>query len=325
MKFLILCLKINIIIFSFSDGSTGYSPTTTPEVGSHHLLTDMDTDSKPTSNSPTTKLESKPFRGFDITSLMRKDEDSKPSLRFPTALNDDTRTNSPLSGGRGGLSGTPPGLNPSPYTNLFNSGLYQQYLTQILAAGAGGGGLAAPPINPMLLQAQLAMAASGQHPAAAGLLAASYASHPLFSKQHHSNSHSRYSPYSPQPPPISSSAATSPFSSLAASLPFGVGGGRLLGASPSSPLGCGGPASPPVSPPLSSCSPSQVKSEPDLDNESGGMASPQPNSSSPRHNSSSPHSTSASRQSGERAESASDIKNIEKMINGLDKNKDSRL
>ncbi len=255
---------------------------------------------------------------------MRKDEDIKPSLRFPTALNDDTRTNSLLSGGRGGLSGNLPGLNPSPYTNLFNSGLYQQYLTQILAAGAGGGGLAAPPINPMLLQAQLAMAASGQNPAAAGLLAASYASHPLFSKQHHSNSHSRFSPYSPQPPPVSSTAASSPFSSLAASLPFGIGGGRLLGTSPSSPLGCG-PASPPVSPPLSSCSPSQVKSEPDLDNESGGMASPQPNSSSPTHNSSSPHSQSAPRPSGEFAAGASDIKNIEKMINGLDKNKDSRI
>ena len=46
------------------------------------------------------------------------------------------------------ISVGPPQSPPTnPYTNLFNSGLYQQYLGQLLANGGGP-----PPLNPMLLQ-----------------------------------------------------------------------------------------------------------------------------------------------------------------------------
>ena len=247
---------------------------------------------------------------------MRKDEDCKPNIRLPLG-GEDNRTNSPASMSQS--AGSPPGLNPSPYANLFNSNLYQQYLSQILAAGAANGGnLPPPPINPMLLQAQLAMAASQNPAAAAGLLAAGYASHPLFSnaadrwKQQHQQNNHRYSPY---PPPVSSSAAPSPFSSLN-SLPPPFSGSRHRGFGLSSP-----PVSPPhsASPAPSSCSPSvQVKSEPDMDNDQG-ISSP------PLRRVSPPLSSNNSATGGEQINAgASDIKNIEKMINGLDKNKESR-
>ena len=47
------------------------------------------------------------------------------------------------------ISVGPPQSPPTnPYTNLFNSSLYQQYLGQLLANGGGG----QAPLNPMLLQ-----------------------------------------------------------------------------------------------------------------------------------------------------------------------------
>ena len=56
------------------------------------------------------------------------------------------------------ISVGPPQSPPSnPYTNLFNSGLYQQYLGQLLANTNNSN------INPMLLQAQLAMASYNNH------------------------------------------------------------------------------------------------------------------------------------------------------------------
>ena len=56
------------------------------------------------------------------------------------------------------ISVGPPQAPPSnPYTNLFSSGLYQQYLGQLLANTNNSN------INPMLLQAQLAMASYNNH------------------------------------------------------------------------------------------------------------------------------------------------------------------
>ena len=81
------------------------------------------------------------------------------------------------------ISVGPPQSPPSnPYTNLFNSGLYQQYLGQLLANSNNSN------INPMLLQAQLAMASYNNHAN-------------LISERLKQN---RFSPYSS--PPVSSLA-----------------------------------------------------------------------------------------------------------------------
>ena len=134
-------------------------------------------------------VEQKPFRGFDITSLIRKDgaeeaggqrassvnrAESKstnlgqrsPRLHQSSHVDTTLAKNQPdfsFSGedrksptlGAGSpcsspnISVGPPQSPPTnPYTNLFNSSLYQQYLGQLLANGGGG----QAPLNPMLLQ-----------------------------------------------------------------------------------------------------------------------------------------------------------------------------
>ena len=133
-------------------------------------------------------MEQKPFRGFDITSLIRKDEEqsrasnvnrpesksanveakdhegcishrpcshklAKLTQSFPFPGEDGKSPT--LVGGSGSpcsspnISVGPPQSPPTnPYTNLFNSSLYQQYLGQLLANGGGP----QTPLNPMLLQ-----------------------------------------------------------------------------------------------------------------------------------------------------------------------------
>ena len=134
---------------------------------------------------PGTRLpEQKPFRGFDITSLIRKDgaEEERASsvnraeskstnlgqrsrrlhqspntltqklTRFLLLAGEDRKSptlgaGSPCSSPN--ISVGPPQSPPTnPYTNLFNSSLYQQYLGQLLANGGGP----QAPLNPMLLQ-----------------------------------------------------------------------------------------------------------------------------------------------------------------------------
>ena len=132
--------------------------------------------------------EQKPFRGFDITSLIRKDgaEEERASsvnraeskstnlgqrsrrlhqspnmltskvwgqkLRFLSFAGEDRKSptlgaGSPCSSPN--ISVGPPQSPPTnPYTNIFNSSLYQQYLGQLLANGGGP----QAPLNPMLLQ-----------------------------------------------------------------------------------------------------------------------------------------------------------------------------
>ena len=118
--------------------------------------------------SPTrTTEQQKPFRGFDITSLIRKDdEDCK---KTPTPQSPPKSPHSPNNNSSPTLSRGPPiEKSSNPYAGLFGSNLYQQYLGHLLSSqqGMSGGGFPGsgapppfPPFNPMLLQAQLAMAA----------------------------------------------------------------------------------------------------------------------------------------------------------------------
>ena len=128
----------------------------------------------------------------------------------------------------------PPQSPPSnPYTNLFNSGLYQQYLGQLLANTNGSN------INPMLLQAQLAMASYNNHAN-------------LISERLKQN---RFSPYSS--PPVSSLANNIGSAGLASA--FKALGSGKVAVENSSP-----PVSPPHStspPPNMRLSPGSVKSE----------------------------------------------------------------
>ena len=128
------------------------------------------------------------------------------------------------------ISVGPPQSPPSnPYTNLFSSGLYQQYLGQLLANSNNSNGLAN--INPMILQAQLAMASYNNHAN-------------LISERLKQN---RFSPYSP---PVSSLASSIGSNGLASAFKA-LGGSKMTADS-----------SPPVSPPHSSSPlPGSVKSE----------------------------------------------------------------
>lgn len=201
--------------------------------------------------SPTKLGDQKPFRGFDITSLIRKDDDDD-KVRSPPGSPRKLGRVSPCAGSPSTPSSSPnvslgpPQSPPSnPYTNLFNSGLYQQYLGQLLAGAGGAGG--GPAINPMLLQAQLAMAAQNNIHNNSALLA----SYQERLKQ------SRYSPY-PAPGGLTSHQAgiASAFKALGGG-GLGKGGGGMS------------PRSPPVSPPHSASppalappSPNSLKSDP---------------------------------------------------------------
>ena len=183
------------------------------------------------------------------------------------------------------LSVGPPQSPPAnPYTNLFNSGLYQQYLGQLLANSSASGHA---PMNPMLLQAQLAMAASNPLLSAINNPTANLISERL--KQN------RFSPYSLVSPPTSS---VSPLTSGLASAFKALGGGGG-----SRPAPC---VSPPVSPPHSSSPAPSLAISPG----SGSVKSePEPEKVSP----------------GSEPGCRSDIKNIENMINGLNGTNEGRF
>lgn len=302
-----------MINFIFSiDGSPGCSPAATPD-GSLRARSLTPPDTKFPFPSPTKLSDQKPFRSFDITSLMRKDEDYKPSRpatadgQPPTAATDSPRR-SPPPGGLRSPAGTPPtGPAAAPYPNLFNSGLYQQYLTQLIAnsGGAGGGGGGPPPaLNHMLLQAQLALAQAQSNQA--HLLANYPGSAALLSERLKAN---RFSPY-----PVTSLALNTSapplHSPLFSSPPGGLGSAFK---SLTRPMLGGGGVSPPVSPPISdtpplagspaaATSPPLVKAEQEEEGAGGGSAEPALPPPPP-----------------------SDIKNIEKMINGLNGNPEGRF
>jgi len=215
------------------------SPPPTPD----NCPTDTNGDDNKFASSPTKLPEQKPFRGFDITSLIRKDDDSKPnrSESKSPAISPSSSPN---------ISVGPPQSPPTnPYTNLFNSGLYQQYLGQLLANSGS-----APPLNPMLLQAQLAMAAQNNLQNNHAQLLANYNNHAsMISERLKQNN--RFSPY--------------PVSSISSSVPSTLGSPTGM-ASAFKALGTkmNHPSSPPVSPPHSmtppnlAVSPNSMKSEP---------------------------------------------------------------
>ena len=251
---------------------------------------------------PISTTEQKPlFRGFDITSLIRKDDDPpvrdsgrdsshKPSQASPPA--------SPNNNSSPTISKGPPiEKSSNPYAGLFSSSLYQQYLGHLLAGGGGAGGhpspvplpptsAAFPPLHPMLLQAQLAMAAQqagGPHPGLLALAGVGGIANPGYNSTQLASSvlaerlkQHRFNPYQR--------------------------GGTVAGARPSHPSPPGPtsafraltPGSPPVSPPASHSPPASL----DL-------------STSPAQPLSPP-------------DSKSDIKNIENMIHGLNGSGDGR-
>merc|ERR1719400_524259 len=211
---------------------------------------------------PGTRLpEQKPFRGFDITSLIRKDGAEEAGGQRASSVNRAEREDrkSPTLGAGSPCSspnisvGPPQSPPTNPYTNLFNSSLYQQYLGQLLANGGGG----QAPLNPMLLQAQLAMAAQNNQ----AHLLANYSSHATNLISERLKASNRFSPY-----PVSS--ITGPIAStLGSASPTGIasafkslGGEFKLGGLPAIQLPIKS-VSPPVSPPHSA-SPPRLASSP---------------------------------------------------------------
>lgn len=216
---MIISFYLDDVISRGGSVSPPVSPDRSPEV--HHQ--DKDKESKLVT-SPTKLPDQKPFRGFDITSLIRKDDDKngscKPDRKSPVL----SPTCSP------NISVGPPQSPPSnPYSNLFNSGLYQQYLGQLLANSNNSNGLSN--INPMLLQAQLAMASYNNHAN-------------LISERLKQN---RFSPYTP---PVSSLASSIGSTGLASAFKA-LGGSKLALDN-----------SPPVSPPHSTSPPPNVRVSP---------------------------------------------------------------
>ena len=210
-------------------------------------VSDLGSRSRSPASSPDNKLmspartpsEHKPFRGFDITSLIRKDDEApaKEPLKDSGSLPSSPNNNSSPTMSRG----PPLEKSSNPYAGLFGSNLYQQYLGHILSSGGGGGPPSFPPIHPMLLQAQLAMAAQSSPLLGPGYPGVAQASSMLAErlKQH------RFSPYSRAPGPASlNTSMTSPNSS----------GSAFRSLTPKSVTSA---SSPPVSPP-SCASPSQT-------------------------------------------------------------------
>ena len=234
--------------------------------------------------SPVTTKEQKPFRGFDISSLIRKDEDEEAGDRSPAPV-------SPATSPRVSL-GPPVEKSSNPYSNIFNSNLYQQYLGQLLSQQQQQAALHAPPphhlppFNPMLLQAQLAMAASS-NPLLGGYggLATSIMAERM--KAH------RYSPYHA---PVSHN--TSLNTSVSSSLSSPGASSAFVSLTP---------RSPPVSPPHRATSP---------------VLSPSPRHSSPSHRYTPPTHSPTSRLS---PPAKSEIKSIENMISGLNGGEEGRF
>ena len=188
--------------------------------------------------SPTRTTEQKPFRGFDITSLIRKDDE--PPKAKP---NEKTPPSSPTNSSPTVSQGPPVEKSSNPYAGLFNSNLYQQYLGHILNSQSNlpnfpGSGAPFPPFNPMLLQAQLAMAAQNNsllnnyNGVASSMLAERL-------KQQ------RYSPY-PRVSP-NASVTSSLNTSIASSMHSPTGGpSAFRSLTPKSNPACSPPASPPT-------------------------------------------------------------------------------
>ena len=315
--------------------------------------------------SPTKLSEQKPFRGFDITSLIRKDDDTKPFHRAGNGL--DSSHSSGLSGiiksaagdspsHRQSARSSPPStgapnsppcnislgpphhhsLPPSPllpsgnnpYTGLLNTGLYQQYLSQLLAANSAAAVAGGGPLNPMLLQAQLAaLAAQNSHHLMAAAAAGCYNS--AISERLKAQAH-RFSPYplmgSPPPlasppavaAPLGSPSGSSAFKSLHGSRPHSAAAAALNQAS----------HSPPVSPPHSrattpgggvaaaASSMSSSSPPPPLISTAGPMPQLLPIKSEP---------FGGVVPSSPPLRPTSEIKNIEKMINGLNGTSEGRF
>ena len=187
--------------------------------------------------SPTRIKEQKPFRGFDISSLIRKDEDEEP--KSPERK---SSVPSPTSSPRVSY-GPPVEKSSNPYSNIFNSNLYQQYLSQLISQHSSQSfPPSLPPFNPMLLQAQLAMHAAQSSPFLANYngIATSVLAERM--KQN------RFSPYH------SGSHNTSLNTSVSSSLSSPGAGSAFMSLPPR------GSGSPPVSPPHSSASPVQSPS-----------------------------------------------------------------
>lgn len=188
--------------------------------------------------SPTRTPEQKPFRGFDITSLIRKDDDP-PKAKS----NEKTPPSSPTNSSPTVSQGPPVEKSSNPYAGLFNSNLYQQYLGHILNSQSNlpnfpGSAAPFPPFNPMLLQAQLAMAAQNNsllnnyNGVASSMLAERL-------KQQ------RYSPY-PRVSP-NASVTSSLNTSIASSMHSPTGGpSAFRSLTPKSNPACSPPASPPT-------------------------------------------------------------------------------
>ena len=260
----------------------------------------QDTDNK--LMSPTRTTEQKPFRGFDITSLIRKDDDGGSQKDKSTPDRSNTTCSPPHSPNNNSsptvTRGPPIEKSSNPYAGLFGSNLYQQYLGHILSSGQAAGGLPGfpgsagappppfPPFNPMLLQAQLAMAAQNNsllnnyNGVASSMLAERL-------KQQRFAPYSRVSPSS-----LSSSLNTSLASSMHSPNSSGPSAFRSL--TPKST----GASSPPVSPP-SCASPSSLDLSTSPKLPSPGMTI--------------------------KVEPKNDIKNIESMIQGLNGSSEGRF
>ena len=262
------------------------------------LVTDLGSRSRSPASSPDNKLmsptrttsEQKPFRGFDITSLIRKDDEAP--AKTESAKDSGSLPSSPNNNSSPTMTRGPPiEKSSNPYAGLFGSSLYQQYLGQLLSShsqasqfpGTGPGAPPFSPFHPMLLQAQLAMAAQSQgqllgpgYPGVAGSVASSMLAERL--KQH------RFSPYSRPPSASLNTSMTSPTSSS------GPSAFRSL-----TPKSVTSASSPPVSPP-SCASPSQTSL--DLSTSPGPVIKTEPKN---------------------------DIKNIESMIQGLNGSTEGRF
>ena len=238
--------------------------------------------------SPARTTEQKPFRGFDITSLIRKDDDPPKAKQNEDVTKKCSEPSSPTNSSPTVTQGPPVEKSSNPYAGLFNSNLYQQYLGHILNSQSNlpnfpGSSAPFPPFNPMLLQAQLAMAAQNNsllnnyNGVASSMLAERL-------KQQ------RYSPY-PRVSP-NASVTSSLNTSIASSMHSPTGGpSAFRSLTPKS----NPPSSPPVSPPTCT-SPASL----DL------SVSPKllsPNGAAPPKN---------------------DIRNIENMIHGLNGSPEGR-
>ena len=235
--------------------------------------------------------EQKPFRGFDITSLIRKDDTETAAAKTAASPEAKVVTSPTPTSSSPTLSRGPPiEKSSNPYAGLFGSGLYHQYLGHILSSQQQGGQAPAPPspapfppFNPMLLQAQLAMAAQAQSQAQAASLLGSYpgvASSMLAERL----KQQRFAPYS----------RISPASSLNSSM--------------HSPNSSSGPSA------FRSLTPKSVSSPP--------VSPPSQHSPSPPSTTASP---ATSPTPAVKLEPKNDIKNIESMIQGLNGSAEGRF